>query len=325
MRSAPNQTVSMPTQSPLAYLLLILCMAWPPPGFASQLLRVGTNVWPGYEPLYLAAEREDWRGELNIRLVEYPSATEVIRAFRNRTLEAAALTLDEVLTLRETGIPLRVVAVLDVSAGADVILAKPDIRRFADLEGRRIGVESTALGAYILTRALQMNDMSLADVEIAHLDVSAHLRAFRTGVVDAVATFEPVKTKLEGTGAHALFSSREIPGEIVDVLVVRVETLGRDRRRLREMLAGWFRALDYMERQPMAAARFTARRLKMTPQNIVASYDGIELPDVAESLRLLEQDLPHTLARLQDTLVDAGLLRERQPIDDLLDSSLIRR
>ncbi len=315
----------MPTHLPLAYLLLILCLAWSPSGLSSQLLRIGTNVWPGYEPLYLAAEREDWRGELNIRLVEYPSATEVIRAFRNHTLEAAALTLDEVLTLREAGIPLKVVAVLDVSAGADVILAKPGIERFADLKGRRIGVESTALGAYILTRALQENDMSLADVEVVHLDVSAHLRAFRAGVVDAVATFEPVKTKLIGAGARELFSSREIPGEIVDVLVVQAETLGRDRRRLRAMLAGWFRALDYMQRQPMAAARFTARRLKMTPQNIVASYDGIELPDVADNLRLLEQRLPNTLARLQDTLVDAGLLRERQPIDDLLDSTLIRR
>jgi len=52
-------------------------------------MRLGTNVWPGYEPLYLAREfgyidRED------VQLVELNSATQVMRAFRNGALEAAA-------------------------------------------------------------------------------------------------------------------------------------------------------------------------------------------------------------------------------------------
>jgi len=305
--------------------LLLLCLGLVVPAFAAapKPLRIGTNVWPGYEPLYLAAEREDWRGSLNIRLVEYPSATEVIRAFRNQTLEAAGLTLDEVLTLREAGIPLEVVAVLDISSGADVILAKPEYRSFADLRGRTIGVESTALGAYVLTRALQLNDVEFADVHVVHLDVSAHLRAFNNGIVDAIVTFEPVKTKLTSVGARELFSSREIPGEVVDVLVVHTETLRRDQRRLREMLAGWFRALEYMQLEPLAAARFIARRLKITPQEVIKSFDGIELPDASQNVQLLNQDLPKTLERLQETMVGSGLLRERQDIHDLLESGLL--
>lgn len=310
----------------LPRLLLPLLLSFAPlPGMAEQPLRIGTNVWPGYEPLYIAAEREDWRARLDVRMVEYPSATEVIRAFRNRALEAAALTLDEVLTLREAQIPLRVVAVLDVSAGADVVMAKPEIREFADLKGRRIGVESTALGAYVLTRALQLNDMQLADVEIVHLDVSAHLRAFQTGKVDAVVTFEPVRTRLLNTGAREVFSSRELPGEVVDVLVVHADTLRLEEERLRELLAGWFRALAYMHEDPAAAARLTARRLKITPREVIDSYQGLDLPDAARNVQLLDSELRKTLQRLQDTLVDSGLLREPQTTDELLESSLIPR
>jgi NitT/TauT family transport system substrate-binding protein len=307
----------------ITLLPLLIALLVPLPGEAAQLLRIGTNSWLGYEPLYLAAEHEHWRTDLDVRLVEYPSATEVIRAFRNRTLEAAALTLDEVLTLREAGIPLKVVAVLDVSAGADVILAKPDITTFSDLKGRRVGVESSALGAFVLTRALALNQMGLADIEIVHLDVSTHLRAFETGAVDAVVTFEPVRTKLLNGGAREVFSSRQIPGEVVDVLVVHADTLAREHARFRELLAGWFRALDYLHHERAAAAAFIARRLKITPQEVIESYQELELPDAAQNRRLLSEDLPKTLQRLQDTLVSTGLLRQVQDTGDLLEDRLL--
>lgn len=82
---------------PFALVLCLLLAILAPLTHAGQVLRLGTNVWPGYEPLYLAAEHEAWPSRFNVRMVEYPSATEVLRAFRNRALEAAALTLDEVL------------------------------------------------------------------------------------------------------------------------------------------------------------------------------------------------------------------------------------
>ena len=64
-----------------AILLNIGCHKEP-----TALVRIGTNVWPGYEPLYLARELGYYK-DLNVRLVEYPSASEVIRAFKNKNLE----------------------------------------------------------------------------------------------------------------------------------------------------------------------------------------------------------------------------------------------
>ena len=292
-------------------------------GDSTPRLRIGTNVWPGYEPLYLAAEHERWEEDLNVRLVEYPSATEVLRAFRNRSLEAAALTLDEVLTLQASGIPVTVIAVLDVSAGGDVVLAKPHVRRFDDLKGQRVGVESSALGAYMLTRALEPNGMTVDDIRVVHLDVSAHERAFLADQIDAVVTFEPVRTRLVNAGAHQLFSSREIPGEIVDVLVVHDDTLREARPRLEQLVAGWFRARDFLQRKPFEAARFTARRLKVTPEEVIASYQGLELPDVVNNDRLLAQELPTTAKRLQQALIEKGLLRSAWETWQLFDASLL--
>jgi NitT/TauT family transport system substrate-binding protein len=286
----------------------VLLAATSSPAHARQVLRIGTNIWPGYEPLYLAAERGAWRSRFNVRLVEYPSATEVLRAFRNRALEAAALTLDEVLALQGAELPIKVVAVLDISAGGDVILARPAITDFHALAGRRIGVESGALGAYVISRALEIHGMSLADVEIVTMDVSAHENAYQGDLVDAVVTFEPVRTRLLAEGAREVFSSNQIPGEIVDVLVVHEAVLEREGDTVRQLVKGWFQTLDYMKSEPEAAARFTAHRLRITPEEVVSSYDGLYLPGAAENVALLSGALTPTLQRLHRVLLQQQIL-----------------
>jgi NitT/TauT family transport system substrate-binding protein len=156
-----------------------------------------------------------------------------------------------------------------------------------------------------------------------HLDVGAQEAAYRANQVDAVVTFEPVRTRLLAAGARELFSSRQIPGEIVDVLVVHEEFVRRQPDQIRQLIAGWFRALDYRRSEPDAAAEFTARRLKITPAEVQASYDGLYLPDESENLRLLSDGLAPTLERLRATLLREGLVTERCRISGLLEPGLL--
>lgn len=290
---------------------------------ATELLRIGANPWPGYAPLHLAAERNEWESALGVRIVEYPSATEVLRAFRNRTLEAAALTLDEVLVLQEAALPVTVVLVLDVSHGGDAIVTQPGIGDFTELKGRRVGVEGGALGAYVLSRALELNDLALADVLPHHLEVSAHEEAFRRGQIDAVVTFEPVRSRLIAQGAAEVFTSRELPGEIVDVLVVRNDVLERHRNRFRTVVRNWFAELEYLENEPARAAEQAARLLRFAPEELERSLGGLAFPDRPQNRALLEHDLPRTLDRLHAVLTTHGLLTTPAPPEDLLTAELI--
>src|SRR6476646_10819826 len=70
-------------------------------------LRLGTVVWPGIEIFYLARDLGYYKNT-PIRLVDYPSGSELIRAYRNGELEAATLTMDEVLLLEPTEPNVRV-------------------------------------------------------------------------------------------------------------------------------------------------------------------------------------------------------------------------
>lgn len=249
-------------------------------------LRIGTNVWIGSEPLYLARDL----GALNadaIRLVEYPSASEVLRAFRNSALDGMVISLDEVLALAADGLRPRIVLVADVSHGADVIVARAGLATLRELAGKRIAVESTAVGAYVLSRALALHGMQPSDVEIVHLESNEHVLAFEQGRVDASVTFDPFRSQLLERGAAVVFDSTRIPGEVVDLLVLRDSVLANDAGRVDMLLAGWFKALEHLGRDPRDAARRMGVRQQKSGEQFLETLQGLRFPAREENLRML--------------------------------------
>ncbi len=286
-------------------------------------LRVGTNIWPGYEPLFLARSLDYLKSD-EVKLVEFVSASEVMRAFTNQSLDAAALTLDEALLLLERGADITVLLVHDISNGADAILGKPQIKAMPSLTGKRIGVEGSALGAYILARALELHNLSLKEVEIIQLEVNEHEKAYKEDRIDAVVTFEPVKTNLLNAGANELFSSKEIPGEIVDVLVVCNCVLKQQKGNIQTLINGWFKALNYLHNSPGDAVQRMTARLKMTPDEIFNSFNGLHFPNRKENIRLITGSNPALLSsaqRLQEVMLASKLLLNRDQVDRLFKAS----
>lgn len=256
----------------LASLVLLSCSQSQTP------LSIGTNIWPGYEPLYLAREQ----GLINdneIHLVEYTSASQVLNAFRNGIIDAAALTLDEVLTLQSEGLEPKIVLVLDISTGGDAILARADIKDFKQLRGKRVGVENTALGAYFLSRALQLNGMSEQDISIVPIELHQHLPYFRNQQVDAVVTFDPARAHLLQQGASVLFDSSMIPNEIVDVLVINSKVYQDHQKQLNTLIDAWYQSIEQVKARDEESMAIINRRLQLDPSSLLKAYDGLMLPD----------------------------------------------
>jgi NitT/TauT family transport system substrate-binding protein len=286
------------------------------------LLRVATHVWPGYELLYLARE-QGYYDERPIRLVELTSATETASALRTGAVEAGALTLDETLRLFDRGIDVRIVLVFDDAAGVDVLLARPDIAELTDLRGRRIGAENGAVGALMLDAVLRTAGLTLADITLAPLTVDEQLAAYRAGQVDAVVTFEPVATQLRAEGARPLFDGRQVPNQIMDVLVVRGDALPRHGKALEWLIAGYFRALrDWRDRAPRVAP-LLAPRLGLTPPEVIRAFRGLRLLDLDENRQWLagaEPILERTARTLGEQMVARRLLRSAPPPGPLVDA-----
>lgn len=253
-------------------------------------LRAGGIHWPGYEPLYLA-DSLDYLGP-GIRMVEYPSASEVLRAYQNGSLDMAMLTLDEVIYLHSAGFSGKIILICDISNGADVLLGGPKVKTVADIKGKRLGVEYTALGAFMLARFLEINKLNPGAIKIVPLEVDSHEQAFIRGEVDALITFDPTRTKLLEHGASLIFDSSMIPNEIIDVLIVRDDLLHKYPETVQKVKESWFNALEYMKRNFPHAARLMYPRLKLTPVELTRTFKLIRLGDPKLNAHLLEGKSP---------------------------------
>lgn len=297
------------------------CEAPPPP-----LLRVGLNQWPGYAPLQLAEQLTYFRSKRQVRTIAYASTTQILRAFRNNSLEAAGLTLDEALLLAEDFPDIRVVLVMDSSNGGDVVLGRPGIQKLSDLRGHRVGYEATALGAFVLGRALETAGLRVSDVNLIPVQLDEHENAFKSGQVDAIVTFEPVRARLLEAGARVLFSSAEIPGEVVDVLVVRQKFLEKNPEMIADLVRGWFKALAYQAQNSDDAIRRLSAILQIAPEQTRNAYRLLSLPDLTETRRLLATyppELRATAERLAVAMLQHQLLRRPPSLDLLFDGRVV--
>ncbi|MCW9055760.1 MAG: ABC transporter substrate-binding protein [Gammaproteobacteria bacterium] len=289
------------------------------------LLRIASNVWPGYELIYLARKLE-YFGDDAVRLVELPSATVCIQSLAAGTIEGAMLTLDEVISARSGGIDLRVVAILDISMGADVLMAGPEIKSISDLVGKRIGVEQSAVGAVMLDAILDEGGLKPEDIETKYMTVNRHREAYNAKQVDALITFEPVKTQLIADGAHQLFDSSQIPGRIIDVLAVLPSVIENSPDNLRKLVAAHFQARDYFRNNQIQASEIMSKRLQLDPADVPGSYDGIELPDININYQWMggaNSKLTQSAIVLEEIMKKAKLLSGSTDLVNLIDNRFL--
>ncbi len=280
-------------------------------------LRVGANNWTGYMPLFLAQESGLYNRHF-IKVLEMPSSSDVIKALQDETLDVAALTLDETLSLLEHQYDLQVIWVLDTSAGGDVLLAKPSLQSMADLRGKRIAVENTAVGALMLDGALESAGLSPSDVTIVSCAYDEHEGCYQN--VDALVTFEPLKSRLLAQGAVELFSSKQIPDRILDVLVVRRGIAASQPEQLKALLQGYLVARQQLHSRMPTALDTVAYTLQLDRANLLNALDGIVLADLAENRKMLtgtEPELIKVTAKLQRLMLERRLIGREVQLGDL--------
>lgn len=288
-------------------------------------LRFGSNPWPGYASLRVA-EANGLLAPSQFRVLDFPSSSMVLSAFRNGMIDAAGLTLDEVLMLAAEGQAVRIILVFDFSSGADVIVARPGIDSVAQLKGARVGVETEALGAYMVGRALASAGLPPGSVQIVSVPADRHEFAFNSGSVDALVTFDPVRSALLARGANVIFSSRAIPGEIVDVLAVHEHLLRERSEDLRALLKAHFAGRAYMQQEPSGVVNALGARLGLTDSAFREALTLMVQPDVQGNLRLLRQgegSLQATGERMASVMRSLGLIDTEPRLEALVVSDLI--
>lgn len=264
-----------------AVLFVHACSAPP-----SQALRLGINPWVGYDPVVLAREHGLFDpGDL--RVIELETSSESIRQLRNGLIDAAGLTLPEAVELAAAGTDIRIVALLSLSRGADAVLAGSAVHNVSQLRNARIGLEDTALAAVMLQRVLEAGGLRRDEVRLVTMPLTDHEMALSRGQVDAVITFEPVVSRLAAAGFVVVYDSAEMPGEVVDVLVVRGDTLAQRPEQVQALLSAFEQGRRRMLANPDESARALAPGADLSVAEYLTALSRIRLFSLQQSAEML--------------------------------------
>ncbi len=292
----------------------------------SPPLHVGVHPWIGYETLYLARDF-NWLNN-GVQLHETPDLTASSQALASGKVDAACITLDETLRLRASGVDLTVGLVFDVSAGADLVMASANIRRIADLAGKRIAVEEGALGALVLGSMLEQAGLTPSSVNVVYSSPDQQIAAWKNHQVDAVVCYEPTATLLSREGARRIFDSRQMPDTILDVLAVRPDKASQHGTGLKTLLAGHFNGLAHLQSSRQDALYRIAARQKITPKEAQQTLSGVILPTLEANRQYLLPNGGRLLAAAKNVsglMVRNGLIARDDSLERLVSSQWLPR
>ena len=253
-----------------------------------QSIRVAYHPWIGYETLLLASQFHWLPPSVSLRRLDAASLS--LAALRAGEVDAAALTLDEVMRARLGGMDLVVVMVFDVSSGGDALLVREGIDAIEQLAGKRIGVELGGVGEMLLDRILARAGLDWGDITVVDRSVDRHAAAWQDGELDAVVSYEPVVSQLRKDGARRLIDSRDFPDLIFDVLAVRRERLPAVDGVLTAVIRAHFRGLRHLRTNLQDAIYRIADAQGVTERAVVRSIAGVLLPGLEANRRYLSQE-----------------------------------
>lgn len=257
---------------------LSACSKAPP-----NVVTIAINPWPGYEFLYLAETRGYLKSpELNIKLVQLSSLSDVKRAYITGRVDGMTSTIIEAVQAQFLGDPLALVLIPDYSNGGDVILAKRTIPGVKELQGKTVGCEVSSLGIYMLQRALQMHGMSIADVTVLNVEQLQGEKSMLQGTVDAFVTYPPVSVDIaRHEQFHTIFTTREIPSEVIDVVAVSKKAVAANPGLVPLLHSAWEQALRDLAEDPQSAYRIMASREGISVADFAATMDDLQIIDRA--------------------------------------------
>ena len=221
---------------------------------------VGWSVYVGWNPYHYMAKSgilRKWSEKygINIKVQRFDYAPS-LDAFVAKNIDACAMTNMETLDMpAAAGVDTSAILIGDYSNGNDAVLARRDLT-LAQVPGKRVMLVEKTVSQYLFERAMAMNGLGgqLKKVQYLNTSDSDIAAAFLTdSSKDVVVTWKPLVSQISrAKGVKTLFNSSQIPGEILDLLVVRTEVLkrpdGSGQKFAKAITGAWYEVMSLMSK-----------------------------------------------------------------------------
>ena len=313
------RTVRRGTKAGLLGASLGLGMLVSGPAQALEPLNIGTVIWIGYGPFFVADSLGLWKKNgLTVRLRVFSDPALIPPAIASEAVDGGIITYDQVIGQDGKGQHQAVVLPVDYSDGGDAIVVDSSVHSVAELKGQKVAFNSLSPSDFLLSYALSTQGLSEKDVVTAEMTPETIPTALIGGRIKAGVTYEPFVSQITKQGGgkrfRVLYSSHDALGLIADVLVFDRKQIARRPAEIKVLMQGYFDGLDYMQKNPDKAAEIIAKGMGITPAEVKAQLRGIHNPSLQEMLVNLERSRrPASFAN--SGVVIAKILKTKKQID----------
>jgi NitT/TauT family transport system substrate-binding protein len=196
---------------------------------------VGWSVYAGWNPYFYMQKSgilKKWADKYGITIkVQRFDYAASLDSFVAKNIDGCTMTNMEALDMpAAAGVDSTVIIVGDYSNGNDAVIVRNNLT-LDKLPGQPIMLVQKTVSEYLLERAMVLNGLQaqLPKLHLINTSDSDIAPAFMSNKSNAaVVTWKPLVSQiLTDKSTHEIFDSSKIPGEILDLLVVRTEVLNR--------------------------------------------------------------------------------------------------
>ena len=283
---------------------------------AQDLIRCAYPYWFGFAPTPVAMGMGYFEEEgLEVTTVFDNDRANVMPGLEIGDIDCTMRTIGEHMSRPlAADSDLVVIGVIDVSVGADGVVAGPGIDKVTDLVGKIFAGEINHPGTIMTAHALKQAGYDFnKDVEVRMIATDDASAIFEDSEVAAVATWEPMLSEIVANtsrkGSKILLSSADFNGLITDVVIVNKTDYEANREKYAKFMRGIYRAVDLFNKDPQKFLEVAAPTYDVTPDQMKADLGGVyytsyedaleffgigqspKLKDVIESLTAINVDL----------------------------------
>ncbi len=257
------------------------------PAFAEEIpaspeagtIKMGIEPWLGYGQWHIAAKKGFFKdvGLTDVEIVNFDTDADINAALAAGQLDCGNIATHTAMTFLAAGLPIKVVALLDVSKTADAMISDGSVTDIKGLKGKRVAYEEGTTSDILLNYALAQNGMTVADIEKVPMPASDAGAALIAGKVPVAVTYEPYLTLAmqQNDKVKMIYSAGEDPGLISDVFVVRQEFLNDKPGQIVALLKAWDKALADYRADPTGGRAIISEAVGAKPEELATAFDGV--------------------------------------------------
>lgn len=302
---------------------------------ADNVVRCAYPFWFGFAPAPVA----DKMGYFSEEGIEFEAVFDNDRANVLPGLEAGDIDC----TMRTIGehisrpmskdSNLVVIGLIDISVGADGVVAAPGINSVTDLIGKTFAGEINHPGTLMVAHGLKQAGHSLSEVNLRLIATDDSPAVFEDPEVAAVATWEPMLSEIANNtsrkGSKILLSSKDFNGLITDVVIVNRDDYEANPEKYRAFMRGIYRAVDLFNSDRDKFLELAAPGFDVRPEQMSVDLVGVHYTTYEDAVAYFGTDgsepkLKQITEDLTAINVDLDLMDEPLPYELLVDPSVTK-